>query len=98
MRSVLGLETREFQDELIPMAHIGFRIYENNGDKVDDKGNKFFGWEQTFDEWIPLYSARITEYSKFTQGELDSVAAENKKGEVKVTVDVSEMVDDGLDH
>ena len=80
------------------MAYVAFRIYENNGDKTDEKGNKFFGWESTFDEWIPLYSARITEYSKFTQGELDSVAAENKKGEVKVIVDASDDVDDTLDH
>lgn len=95
--TILGLETREFQDELIPMAHIAFRIYDISGDKVDEKGNKFFGWESTFDEWIPLYSARITEYQKYTKGEMDSVAAEKKNEEVKVVVDASDLVDDGLD-
>jgi len=29
------------------------------GDKKDPDGNKYFGWEPTYDEWIPLYSAKI---------------------------------------
>lgn len=40
------------------MAHIGFRIYVENGSKSDERGN-FEGWSNRFDEWIGIYSPRI---------------------------------------
>lgn len=41
------------------MVHIAFRLNHPDGDKTDSQGNKFFGWEEAWDEWLPLYSARV---------------------------------------
>jgi hypothetical protein len=41
------------------MAKIAYRVNHPMGDKKDQDGNKYFGWEPTYDEWIPLYSAKI---------------------------------------
>lgn len=36
------------------MAKIAYRVNHPMGDKKDKDGNKYFGWEPTYDEWIPL--------------------------------------------
>ena len=41
------------------MTKIAYRVNHPMGDKKDPDGNKYFGWEPTYDEWIPLYSAKI---------------------------------------
>lgn len=45
-------------DRVVKMAYIGYRIYVENGNKSDEKGN-YDGWSTKFDEWIALYSPRI---------------------------------------
>lgn len=50
---------REYKNEKIKMVKIAFRVNHPMGDKKDSDGNKYFGWEPSFDEWIPLYSAKI---------------------------------------
>ena len=45
------------------MAKIAYRVNHPMGDKKDPDGNKYFGWEPTYDEWIPLYSAKIRKKS-----------------------------------
>ena len=57
--TVLALETREEGGVSLKSARIAWRINHPEGDKTDAAGNKFFGWEEAMDEWLPLYSARI---------------------------------------
>lgn len=38
---------------------IGFRTYNPDGNKEDNNKRKFFGWSESFDEWIPAFSPRI---------------------------------------
>lgn len=44
------------------MAQIAFRVIHSDGDQTDTDGNKFFGWDSSYDEWITLYSPRITKF------------------------------------
>jgi hypothetical protein len=60
--TIAGLETREFQGSTIKMAHIAFRVSHPEGDKTDAAGNRYFGWDDKFDEWLPLYCARLQRY------------------------------------
>ena len=39
--------------------HVGYRIYSEDGTKIDNKGGKFEGWSEQYDEWIPAYSIRL---------------------------------------
>jgi hypothetical protein len=50
------------------MALIGYRVYQENGSKNDDKG-QFEGWSSRFDEWISIYSPRLQPFlSKTMKG------------------------------
>lgn len=40
-------------------VYIGFRIYEEEGHKVDDDGKKYTGWSSKYDEWITVTSPTI---------------------------------------
>ena len=57
--TVTGLETQKVDGEDAPMIHIAFRMNHPDGDKTDAQGARFFGWEEAWDEWLPLYSARV---------------------------------------
>ena len=61
------------------MAFIAYRVPDEKGDKTDKDGQKFFGWEDSFDEWITLYSPLIAEYQKFSDPNLQkqSMASQN---------------------
>lgn len=50
----------------VPAVKIAFRMNHPDGDCTDTQGNKFYGWNDTFDEWINLYSARIAPYKQHT--------------------------------
>ena len=57
-------------------AHVGFRIYNENGKKADAQGRKFDGWSEKYDETIPIYSPRVQQYMSrslgtFVEKELD---------------------------
>ena len=41
------------------MVLIGYRVYDDNGNKKDSEGKCFFGWSQTFDRWLKVYSLLI---------------------------------------
>ena len=51
---------------IVKMAHIAFRIYQENGTKTDEKGQKFEGWSTRFDEWISIYNPRIVPFNTKT--------------------------------
>jgi hypothetical protein len=42
------------------MVKIAFRVDHAEGDKKDENGHSFFGWDKEYDEWMPLYSARLS--------------------------------------
>ena len=46
-------------------ALIGFRIFTPNGNKIDQEGNKYNGWDKRYDEYVTLMSPRIAKlYTK----------------------------------
>mmetsp|Transcript_23130 Transcript_23130/g.22600 ORF Transcript_23130/g.22600 Transcript_23130/m.22600 type:complete len:87 (-) Transcript_23130:746-1006(-) len=57
--TVLEKEIRKYGETEIPFIKVGFRMYIQEGNKIDQNGKKFFGWSDSFDEWMPLYSARV---------------------------------------
>ena len=60
--TVNALEVRDYQKESIQMAHVALRVEHPDGDKKDEDGKPFYGWNKEFDEWMPLYSARIAPF------------------------------------
>ena len=38
---------------------LGYRTYDENGDKRDHDGKKYFGWSSRYDEWISVTSPRV---------------------------------------
>lgn len=55
------------------MAYIAFRIYVENSNKSDERGN-YDGWSNRFDEWIALYSPRIQPFhTKTLKGLSDDI-------------------------
>lgn len=57
--TILALEMKEVAGTEVKSVHIAWRINHPEGDKTDSAGNRFFGWDETNDDWLPLYSARI---------------------------------------
>lgn len=41
------------------LLKIGFRIYHPDGNKKDNNNKPFFGWSESFDEFIPASSPRV---------------------------------------
>lgn len=46
-------------DEDIKEAKVAFRIYDEEGSKLDDDDRTFFGWSEKYDEWIPVTSMLV---------------------------------------
>ena len=60
--TVLDLQETSLSDNRsYPIALIGFRIYIEKGNRQDERGN-FDGYSNKFDEWVPVYSPRISPY------------------------------------
>ena len=45
---------------------IAIHMNHPDSDCTDMQGNKFYGWNDIFDEWINLYSARIAPHKQHT--------------------------------
>lgn len=97
--TVLQIQQREYQGTKLEMAYIGYRVNHPDGDKTDDDGNKFFGWEDKYDDWVPVFSACLHPYNSHTDGTFkdQTSAAQNsqntylaKKAELKDKVDDSQ--------
>jgi len=41
---------------------IGYRIYHEDGDRLDSEGRRFSGWSSKYDEWLSATDPRITKY------------------------------------
>jgi hypothetical protein len=52
-------EERMEGDNMVLYYKVGFRLYHEEGTKVDNNKRRFFGWSETFDEWISAYNPRI---------------------------------------
>lgn len=95
------MEVREFQGEKLDQVEIAFRVPHPNGDKTDKQGNKYFGWEEDYDEWMPARSARIAPYQKYTTDALEnqtSAAQNSAPASNKASEDVKvPQVDDSMD-
>lgn len=52
------LDTREDKPG-VRSLYVGFRVYLEDGTKMDLKNRKYEGWTEQHDEWIPAYSIRI---------------------------------------
>lgn len=48
------------------MVHVALRVEHQDGDKKDEEEKPFYGWGKEFDEWMPLYSARIAQFQEHT--------------------------------
>ena len=63
-------------------------------------GNKYFGWEEYYDEWMTERSARIAPYQKHTTETLENQtsAAQNANPSAAKSEDVKTLqVDDSMD-
>ncbi len=93
---------KEFQGEQLKQVQIAFRVPHPDGDKTDKAGNKYFGWEEYYDEWMTERSARIAPYQKHTTDSLEnqtSAAQNANPSATKASEDVKTLqVDDSMDH
>lgn len=100
--TILAREVKEFQGEQLQQVLIAFRVLHPEGDSTDKAGNKYFGWEECFDEWMTERSSRIAPYQKHTTESLENqtTAAQNANpSAAKASEDVkSGQVDDSMDH
>ena len=53
------LVIQESDDNSYIKLLVGFRIFDESGEKQDDRGRRYIGWPSTFDEWINASSPRI---------------------------------------
>ena len=94
--TVLAVEQREYQKEMIDMVQIAFRISHPDGDKKDQDGTNFFGWDKEYDEWVPLFSARLASFKEHTEGfENQTSSAQNTNSTKNAAPDTK--VDDQMD-
>lgn len=96
--TIMQIQEREFQGARLEMAYIGYRVMHPDGDKTDDQGNRFFGWEDKYDDWVPLYSACLARYRTYTDGTFrdQTSAAQNSQNTNKGKVETKGL-DDTLD-
>ena len=58
--TVLDVSTQEMEEgHKFKQALIGYRVYNDHGDKFDADGRKFFGWSSQYDEWLSVTNPRI---------------------------------------
>ena len=92
---------REFQKAQIKMANVAFRVTHPEGDQTDKEGNKYFGWDSNFDEWIPVFSARIAKYQTHTGDDLRHQSQNYQNANPKAMLSADGRagnVDDQYDH
>lgn len=98
--TILAREVKEYQGEQLKQVQIAFRVPHPDGDKTDKAGNKYFGWEEYYDEWMTERSARIAPYQKHTTETLENQtsAAQNANPSATKSEDVKTLqVDDSMD-
>jgi hypothetical protein len=83
----------------IDMVYVGWRIRHPDGDKTDGDGNKFYGWEDSYDEWLPLQSARLAPLHTHTDSSFKNMTSEaqTKKPEKETKAEDEAPPDESLD-
>ena len=77
------------------MIHIALRVEHPDGDKKDEGGVPFFGWNKDFDEWMPLYSARVAPFQQHTNDSfLNQTSLAQNNTNTKNASPVENIVDD----
>ena len=59
--------TKNPDGEDVKEALVAFRIYDDEGSKVDEDNRRFFGWSEKYDDWIPVTSILIQRYKTMHQ-------------------------------
>ena len=62
--TVFSTEMRRYYDgRIIPMCHVGYRVYRDHGNKLKRDARGFYvGYGAKYDESVPLYSPYIAKY------------------------------------
>jgi len=45
---------------LLEIINLGYRTYDEEGDRYDAEGRKYSGWSNKYDEWINIANPRLT--------------------------------------
>ena len=53
-------EEKDAEGRTWDMLKIGFRLYRDDAQKLDDEGKKYEGWSAKFDEWVPRWSPKVS--------------------------------------
>lgn len=59
------LKTHKIKDAAgieVPEVYVGYRIYSEDGTKLDNQNRRHEGWSERYDEWIPAYSIRLQRF------------------------------------
>jgi len=84
VKSEKDLENQEIATEVF----IGYRVYNENGEKMDTiSGKKYTGWSKKYDAWFSTTSPRIAIFNKFA-----------KKFYPVISTRIDPFVDDSNDH
>ena len=59
--------TASVPDKHYPVFLVGYRVYCDDGKKVDEDGRRFAGWSSKYDEKIAVTSPRIARYNSKTK-------------------------------
>lgn len=58
--TVLDVAIPETEDGTeVKQIFVGYRVYDENGDKTDTEGRRFFGWSSRYDEWLSVTNPRV---------------------------------------
>ena len=80
------------------MVNVAWRVYHPDGDKKDGDNKTFFGWDETFDEWIPLQSAIIAPLHTHSSQTMENMTNESQTKKPSVDSNEDEdRIDETLD-
>jgi hypothetical protein len=59
--------TKNADGEDVKEALVAFRIYDEEGSKVDEDNRRFFGWSEKYDDWLSVTSILLQRYKTMHQ-------------------------------
>lgn len=57
--TVLDINTEEIDGMEVKSVLVGYRVFDEDGDKIDQEGRRFSGWSSRYDEWLTVTNPRI---------------------------------------
>ena len=85
--TVVDKKTQKEDDNEYIYLKIGFRTYHPEGNREDNNKEKFFGWSESFDEWIPAFNPRIQKFNTFAKSFEESNSQLGNQKEYEDTID-----------